>query len=161
MTDATLPLAGRLLAVDLGDVRIGLALCDAGQLVASPLRTLPVEDVASSPDDVEALAEAILQVASDEEAVGIVVGYPRTLSGREGAAARHAREVAEAVARRGGVAVDLWDERFTTAEAERMMIEQDASRRERRGAIDRVAASLILQGYLDAQRRRREERAWH
>lgn len=145
MRGDALPERGRLLAVDLGDVRVGLAVSDPAQVVASPAETLPAEDG-------DAMVGALADAATRHEAAGVVVGYPRTLSGREGRAARRAREVADGLRGRTGLPVALWDERFTTTEAERVMLAQDASRRERRGAIDRVAASLILQTVLEARR---------
>lgn len=140
---AELPAKGRLLGVDLGDVRIGLAVSDDEQVVATA-----VETVASAEDVVGQLAAEVVR----QGAVGVVVGYPRTMRGREGQAARRARVVAEALAELAEVPVALWDERFTTVEAERVMLAQDASRRTRREAIDRVAATLLLQSVLDARR---------
>lgn len=143
---AALPPSGRLLGVDLGDVRIGVAITDAGQLVATPLETRPAEEAAG--DQAADLAE----VAVEHGVTAIVVGYPRTLQGREGSAAARARRVATALADQTDLPVVLWDERFTTVEAERVMLEQDASRRDRRANIDRVAATLILQGVVEARR---------
>lgn len=143
---ASLPATGRLLGVDLGDVRVGLALSDPDQRVATPLETRP----AVEGDDGQ--AADLADVAADREVVAIVVGYPRTLQGREGAAASRARRVATDLADRTGIPVVLWDERFTTVEAERVMLEQDASRRDRRANIDRVAATLLLQTVVDARR---------
>ena len=140
---AELPTTGRLLGVDLGDVRIGLAVSDGEQVVATA-----VETIASAEDVVGQLAAEVVRLG----AVGVVVGYPRTMRGREGQAARRARVVAEALAGVAEVPVALWDERFTTVEAERVMLAQDASRRTRREAIDRVAATLLLQSVLDARR---------
>lgn len=97
---------------------------------------------------VGALAEALGRL----EAAAVVIGYPRTLAGREGAAARRARELADELRDRTGLPVALWDERFSSTEAERVMLAQDASRRERRAAVDRVAAGIILQAVLEAQR---------
>lgn len=161
-----LPTAGRLMAVDLGDVRIGLATCDPGQVVASPSATVRVADVLGVPlstdgrgaeagtseEALDRLAGAVAEVAEGREIVGFVVGYPRTLSGREGSAAQRARRLATLLRRRTGHPVALWDERLTSVEAERAMVAADAGRRERRDASDRVAASLILQGYLAARR---------
>lgn len=143
-----LPDRGRLLAVDLGDVRIGLAVSDPDQIVASPAETLAVED----PDDVDAVVADLVAATERHQAVALVVGYPRRLTGREGSAARRARLLAARLRDATGLPVRLWDERFTTTEAERVMLAQDASRRERRRSIDRVAASIILQGVLEAQR---------
>jgi putative Holliday junction resolvase len=147
----TLPTTGRLLAVDPGSVRLGLALSDPGQVLASPGDVLPVVDE----NDVHTIAEQVAEVAVDREAVGIVVGWPRDMRGRETAPATRSRQLADAVREATGLPVALWDERLTTVEAERVMIQQDASRKERRAQIDRVAAAIILRGVLDAQRHRR------
>ncbi len=138
--------AGRVLAVDLGKVRIGLAISDPRGVVATPLDTLRIAD----PDDTDAIVTDVAAVASRQDVAVIVVGLPRALSGREGRPAQRARAVAARLADATDLPVDLWDERFTTVEAERSMLEQGASRRERREAVDRVAATLILQGYLRA-----------
>lgn len=143
---ATLPASGRLLGVDVGDVRVGLAVSDAGQLVATPLDTVP------GATDVEDVAATIVAAARDEGATGIVVGYPRTMQGREGSAAHRCRSVAEQVATDTGLPVLLWDERFSTVEAERVLLDADMRRRRRRTVVDRVAASLILRGVLEARR---------
>lgn len=143
---AALPTTGRLLGVDLGDVRVGLAVTDAGQLVATPMETRDAHD------DVDDQAADLAEAVADREVAAVVVGYPRTLAGREGPAAARARRVATALAERTQLPVVLWDERFTTVEAERVMLDQDASRRERRANIDRVAATLILQGVVEARR---------
>lgn len=146
-----LPTRGRLLAVDVGSVRIGLALSDPDQVVAAPLETRPVP----AAEDLDRIATDLAAVADEHLVAGIVVGLPRRLDGREGDAARRCRRIAAGLRDRSGLPVALWDERFSTTEAERVMLAQDASRRERRASIDRVAASLILQGVLEAQRRRR------
>lgn len=146
-----LPVRGRLLAVDPGEVRLGLALSDPDQIVASPLGTLPVVDE----DDAAVIARDVTEVATEHDVVGIVVGLPRRLDGGEGDAARRSRRVASALREATGLPVRVWDERFSTTEAERVMLAQDASRKERRRSIDRVAASVILQGVLEAQRQRR------
>jgi putative holliday junction resolvase len=147
---ADLPTTGRLLAIDLGEVRIGIALSDPGQVVASPAETLHV------PRDQDAPAvDALVDAVARHEAAGVVVGYPRRLDGREGAAAQRARRFADALAERTGLPVALWDERFTTVEAERVLLEGDVSRADRKATVDRVAASVILQSVLEAQRARR------
>lgn len=146
-----LPTRGRLLAIDLGDVRIGTALSDPDQVVAAPLETVPVPDR----DDRAAIVASLQRLVAEHEPAGLVVGLPRALDGREGDAARLSRRTAQALRDATGLPVRLWDERFSTTEAERVMLAQDASRRERRASIDRVAASVILQGVLEEQRRRR------
>lgn len=140
----------RALAVDLGDVRIGLAVSDPAGLVATPLETLPVRDAQAVGRIVDDLAE----VAERTGAEVVVVGLPRALSGEEGPAAQRARAVAERLERVTALPVHLWDERFTTVEAERSMLAQGAKRRQRRAVVDRVAATLMLQAFLDARRAR-------
>jgi putative holliday junction resolvase len=139
---------GRVLAVDLGDVRVGLAISDPDRIVATPLDTLPVDD----PDDVDSLIADLAEVIQSHEVSLVVVGLPRSLSGREGQRAQRAREVARRLTEQSDVAVDMWDERFTSVEAEKAMLATGAKRRERRAASDRVAATLLLQAYLDAGR---------
>lgn len=145
-----LPLNGRLVAIDLGEVRIGIALSDPGQVVASPAETLHVPR-----DEDDATLDALVDAVVRHEAAGIVVGYPRRLDGREGAAAARARRIAEALRQRTGREVLLWDERFTTVEAERVLLQGDVSRRDRKDTVDRLAASVLLQSVLEAQRVRR------
>lgn len=143
-----LPLHGRLLAVDPGDVRIGLALSDPDQVVAQPAEVLAVEDAR----DLEAIADDVAAVADERAVVGIVVGWPRDMDGRETAPASRSHRLADAVRAATGLPVALWDERLTTVEAERLMIAGDASRARRKERIDTVAAGIILRGVLDAHR---------
>ena len=141
---------GRVLGVDLGSRRIGLALSDPSGVLASPLEVL--ERAADHAAD----HAVIVGRAHDEGAERIVVGLPRSLSGDEGPAARAARaEVAELrlVAGRG-LPIELHDERLTTVSAERRIREADGldsrRRRRRREPVDAAAAAEILQSYLDA-----------
>lgn len=149
---AVLPLPGRLLGVDVGDVRVGLALSDAGQVVASPFATIPGHDA------VDRVARDVAAAMDGHDVVGIAVGYPRSMDGREGAAGNRCRRVAEGLAEITSLPVLLWDERYSTVEAERTLLEADVRRRRRREVIDRVAASLILQGVLAARRAQSSER---
>jgi putative holliday junction resolvase len=97
-----------------------------------------------------------VNAAVRHEAEGLVVGLPRKLDGREDDAARRARWFAERLRARTGLPVALRDERFTTVEAERVMLDADVSRAGRKESIDKVAASVLLQGVLEQQRRARE-----
>jgi putative Holliday junction resolvase len=142
---------GRVLALDLGEVRIGLALSDSLGITAQPLgflkRVGPKKDLA-----------AIAELIDRHDVKTVVVGLPRLLSGEEGSKAAEAREVAERLARRlPRVAVELWDERLTTVEAERTLVAGNVRRRRRRERVDSLAAALILQGYLEARSLRGEE----
>jgi len=151
-----LPTRGRLVAYDLGRVRVGVALSDPEQIVASPSETLDVADLdRGDAMDVDALGERLAQHAREVEAAGVVVGSPLALDGAEGPAAREARAVAEVLRRDSALPVRLVDERFTTTEAERALIEGDVRRRARRDVVDQVAASVLLQGVLSAQAVRR------
>jgi putative Holliday junction resolvase len=134
----------RILGVDYGEVRIGLALDDPLGLTAQPLETL-----ARSGDRRD--AQRIGEIVTAHGVGRIVIGLPLLMSGREGRAAERTRKFAAAL-RRGirEVRVQMWDERLTTALAERTMIQSGVRRRKRRGIVDRVAAVLILQSFLDA-----------
>ncbi len=154
MSGTELPATGRLLAIDLGEIRVGIAVSDPGQIIASPVETLEVPRGEDAP-----LVDALVKVVERHMAVGAVVGHPRRLDGREGAAAARARRIADQLAERTGLPVVLWDERFSTVEAERALRDDDMRREERRATVDRVAAGVILQGALEAQRRHRDPSA--
>lgn len=145
-----LPTTGRLVSIDLGEVRVGIATSDPGQMVASPAETLHVPRAKD-----EATLDALVDAVARHDAAGVVVGYPKRLDGREGAAAARARTFADRLRERTGLPVVLWDERFTTVEAERVLLEGDMSRAGRKDVVDRVAASVLLQTVLESQRRRR------
>jgi len=142
----------RALGVDVGTVRIGLAVSDPSGIVATPLTTLDAPAGAPGADAADALAVRLATVAAEESCKTVVVGLPLALSGRDTASTAAARAVAAALRRRG-VAVELWDERFSSVEAERALLGAGRRRAQRRVERDRVAATLILQGWLDARRR--------
>jgi putative Holliday junction resolvase len=135
---------GRVLALDSGTVRIGVAVSDPLGITAQPHSSLD----AASPD----LMADISQLVESLEVERIVVGLPVSLDGTEGASARLARDLADRITEATGVEVSLIDERFSTVTAERVMIEAGARRSERRAARDRVAAAVFLQAYLDGMR---------
>lgn len=139
--------AGRCLGVDLGRVRIGLALSDPLGLVAQPLAVI---EPAGPRRAIAEVARAI----EEHEVRTVVVGLPRMLSGTEGPGAEAARAfVRDLSLRCPGVLIELWDERLTTAQAERTMVDAGVRRAKRRATIDSVAAALILQTWLDARAR--------
>ena len=105
--------------------------------------------------DLDAIAADVAAAADERGAVGIVVGWPRDMDGRETAPASRARRLADAIRAASGLPVALWDERLTTVEAERAMLEGDASRARRKERVDKVAASIILRGVLETHRVRR------
>jgi putative pre-16S rRNA nuclease len=134
----------RVLGVDLGSRRIGLACSDATGTIATPLRVL------ERSGDRARDHRAIVEVARDEEAERIVVGWPLSMSGDEGPAARAARAEADALQELAGdVAVVLHDERLTTVTAERSLLESGMRRDARTKVRDAVAAAVMLQSYLE------------
>lgn len=137
---------GVLLGIDLGSVRIGVARTDPDRLMAVPVETLRAGDE-------PAVARAVADLVAEYEATGVVVGLPRSLSGSEGPAARRAHRYAVAIAR--GVApvpVRLVDERMTTTTAHHALRTAGVGGRKARGVVDQVAATVILQAALDADR---------
>ena len=137
----------RALGIDVGSKTIGVAVSDEDGVIATACEVLSRR---GQDDDAAAIAARVR-----ERAVGwVVVGLPLELDGREGRRARTVRAFVDVLARvlDDGVAIVEWDERFSTASAERTMIEADASRAERKRSIDAVAAQFILQGWLDSRR---------
>lgn len=139
----------RAMGVDLGTVRIGLALTDPSRSIASPHDTLPAGDV-SADDWHHRIATTLAGVAAEVGADAIVIGLPRALSGKDTAGAASARKVADALRGVTDASVHLWDERLSSVEAERMLIGAGRRRAQRRTARDRVAAAIILQSWLQA-----------
>ncbi|MGH3903162.1 MAG: Holliday junction resolvase RuvX [Pseudonocardiaceae bacterium] len=140
---------GRRLGVDVGEVRVGVALSDPSGALATPLVTLKRDKRGGA--DLDALAALVVE----HEVVEVVVGLPRTLAGRHGPAARAAEEYAHTLAERldDTVAVRLIDERLTTVSAARMLSGRGVRGRKQRAVVDQAAAVEILQGWLDARRR--------
>ena len=135
------------MGLDVGERRIGVAIGDELDMISSPLTVVQRRD-----GDLVELRDLALEKGIDR----IVVGLPTGLSGREGPQATVVREFADALvaALRPGTKVEFWDERLTTAVAERTLRESGNRRRRRKGEVDAVAAAVILQGYLDARRAR-------
>ncbi len=136
----------RALGIDLGSKRIGIAVSDLTGTVASPL--VVVQRSKSRRHDLDTLA----RLARDEEAEIIVVGLPLTMAGEVGPAARAATAEAERLATVVDVPVVLHDERLTTVTADRAMMEADMRAPERRKVVDKIAAAIMLQSWLDARR---------
>jgi putative Holliday junction resolvase len=133
---------GRALALDVGTKTIGVAMSDPGRRLASPVRTLSRKSVAADTAELAALVVA-------EGVDVVVVGLPLELDGTEDRSARLARQVGTALASRCGVAVVYVDERFTSVDADRQLIEAGLSRDRRRRVIDQAAAVLILRSFLE------------
>jgi len=135
---------GRRLGVDVGDARIGVATCDPGGVIATPVTTVPAT---------AASVFRLVELAREHDVMEVVLGLPTSLSGREGPAAAKVRSYAGRLARAlHPVPVRLVDERFTTVTAERVLRERGRKGQRRRAVVDQVAAVEILQSALDGER---------
>ncbi|MBN1917488.1 MAG: Holliday junction resolvase RuvX [Verrucomicrobia bacterium] len=137
---------GRVLGVDYGERRIGLAVSDPLGITAQPAGTVTI----STPREA---MRAVGDAATRHGAVHVVVGLPRSMSGAIGPKAREVIRFVAAFQCTASVAVSLWDERLTSVSAGRVFDQGGVSERDRRGKVDTMAAQLMLQSYLDALRR--------
>ena len=135
---------GRVLGLDLGDARIGVSVSDDDRRMAVPLGTIHT----GAPADLKAVAKLVVEHA----ATAVVVGLPLSMSGERGSAAAKADAFADALRSILVVPVELQDERLSTVEAERGLRDAGVTGRERRNVVDRTAATVILQAWLDATR---------
>ena len=136
---------GRLIGLDLGTKTIGVALSDVGRTVASGLETIKRRKFTLDAERLDALV-------AEHGAAGLVLGLPINLDGTEGPRAQSTRAFARNLNARLALPILLWDERLSTQAAERVLLEADQSRRRRAQVIDKMAATLILQGALDRMR---------
>ncbi|MBQ8344829.1 MAG: Holliday junction resolvase RuvX [Clostridia bacterium] len=137
--------AGKLLAVDFGDTRTGLAVSDPSRLLASGIGYI-------SPGGIEKTADATAEAAREQRVVGIVVGLPVNMDGSEGDRARRCRKFADLLAERTQLPVAMFDERMTTMTASRYLNETGTRGKKRKGVIDTLSAQIILQNSLDRLR---------
>jgi putative Holliday junction resolvase len=135
----------RILAIDPGSKRVGLALSDPTATIAQALATVPAEPAGT-------LVARIAEIARTSDAARIVVGLPRRLDGSRGPEAKAAQAFADALRKKSGLPVELVDERLTTVAAERSLIAGGVRREKRKLSVDRVAATLMLQAHLDRRR---------
>lgn len=136
---------GRILAVDPGSRRVGVAVSDPTGTIAQPLTVV-------SAHPANTLIERLTKLTREQEATALVVGLPRRLDGRLGPEAEAALGLADQLRRATGLEVTMVDERLTSAAAERALLSSGASRARRRRLSDQVAAALILQTFLDSAR---------
>jgi putative holliday junction resolvase len=136
----------RVMAVDPGSKRVGIAVSDPTETIAQALPTVPAEPAAT-------LASRLAEIAQAQQAHRIVVGLPLRLDGTHGPEAAAARRLAHSLRQASRLPVEMVDERLTTAEAERSLIAGGMRRAKRRVSIDGVAATLLLQGHLDRRAR--------
>lgn len=135
----------RILGLDAGEKRIGVALSDPDGILASPLTVI------EGKSDDEAVRE-IIRIAADNEAGLILIGIPRSLSGEIGKQAQRVLDFAALLSRSSPIPLDTWDERFSTVAAERMLSEAGTKKHKRKLHRDAVAAAIVLQSYLDRQK---------
>ena len=136
--------AGRVLAIDLGKRRIGLAVSDELGITAQGLPTLHRTRIR---EDIDALAAII----ADKNVTHILMGNPLHMSGREGRQVEYTREFAERLQARTGVSLQYWDERLTTVAAQRVLRESGIGIEKRAGAVDRLSAVILLESFLDSK----------
>ncbi len=134
----------RILALDVGEKRIGLAISDGLGWTAQGLPTLNGEDK-------DKAICAIAELARENQVNEIVLGMPLNLDGTPGKKAKETALFLEDLKKEVSLPIKVWDERFTSAQAQRLMLEADLSRKKRKKRVDRLAAQLILQSYLDAK----------
>lgn len=133
----------KIMGLDYGEARIGVAVSDALGLLAQPLETICEKDRARQ-------IEAVAKVARENNAERIVVGFPKHMDGTIGYRAQCTEEFAREVAQKLGVEYVMWDERLSSTEAHRMLEMGGVSGKKRKTKVDKIAAVIILQGYLDS-----------
>lgn len=133
----------RFVGVDYGSKRVGLAISDGLGMTARPLEVVPRQEV----------VDRVREIHGEYSLTGVVVGLPTALAGHEGPSAIEARRLGAELEEALGLEIVYVDERFTSRMAEEALLGSGMKRRKRRGTVDKVAAAIILQGYLDSLRR--------
>ena len=139
----------RTLGVDYGERRVGLAISDELGMMALPLDILPVQGARQVIRDV-------LRLCQEKQVAVIVVGLPLNMDGSRGPAVEAVERFVLELRRPAGRPVDVWDERMSSRQVERMLIDSDVSRSRLKGLVDKLAAQVILQSYLDAHTQKNE-----
>ncbi|KZK79500.1 putative Holliday junction resolvase [Pseudovibrio sp. W64] len=132
----------RLIGIDLGSKTIGLALTDSGRQIASPLETIKRKKFTQD-------VERLLDLCKEHSVFGLVIGLPLNMDGTEGPRCQATRAFVRNLAQKTEIPITYWDERLSTAAVTRTLIEADRSRARRAELVDKMAASYILQGFLD------------
>ena len=130
----------RILGLDIGSKRVGVALSDELGITAQPLETVKRADF-----------DKVLGYIAEHQVTEVVVGLPLNMNGSEGPAAKEVIALVDSLKQKISIPIKLWDERLTTMAAEKELIRADVRRRERKKQIDKLAAQLILQSYLDSK----------
>lgn len=133
----------RILALDHGTKRIGVAVSDEMKMIATPLEYIPAEPFAP-------FLERLKQIIREKEVDLILVGMPRNMDGSYGPAALKVQEFVAVLKETIAIPIKLWDERLTSAQANRFLIQADVKRQNRKEKVDKTAAAILLQSYLDS-----------
>lgn len=137
-----------ILAVDLGKARTGIAICDKGEMLASPIGTITDRNL-------ERVADKIAEYAVQRKAEKLVVGLPKNMDGTEGESAQNARAFAQLLSEKCGLPVDMQDERGTTITAHSFLNATDTRGKKRKQAVDTLSATIILEDYLNKRKNQR------
>lgn len=137
----------KIMAVDFGDSRTGIAVCDKSEMLASPLTVITEYNF-------ERCAEKVAELAKREKAELIVVGYPKNMNNTIGERAEKCQKFAELVGEISGIPTELWDERSTTVTAHNYLNETNVRGKKRKAVVDAVAATIILETYLAYRKNR-------
>lgn len=137
----------RIMSVDFGDSRTGIAVCDKSEMLASPLTVITEYNF-------ERCAEKVAELAQKEKAELIVVGYPKNMNNTIGERAEKCQKFAELVGEISGTPTELWDERSTTVTAHNYLNETNVRGKKRKAVVDAVAATIILETYLAYRKNR-------
>ena len=139
----------KILSVDYGDARTGLAICDSSEFLASPLYTIKEYNA-------EKLAEKISLAAKENKAEEIVVGLPVNMDGSKGFRSEKCTEFGKLLEEKTGLPVTMWDERSTTVSAHNILSEMNVRGKKRKAVVDTVSAVIILESYLDYRKKHKE-----
>ena len=140
----------RIIALDLGQKRIGVAISDETETISSPLTTIPG-------DNTNRAIKGIKEIIDSRDVLKVIIGLPLNMNGSEGPKAMEALEFADKLRKKLLIDVVTFDERLTTKQGEDMLIQADVSRKKRKSVIDKIAAQIILQTYLDSEKIRKQE----
>ncbi len=132
----------RILALDPGTKRVGVAVSDELQIIAQPLEYVPAEPL-------EALLTRVQELVRDRQIELVLVGMPRNMNGTYGPAAQKVQAFVALLQKTLSVTIKTWDERLTTAQANRLLIQGNVRRQQRKAQVDKMAAAILLQSYLD------------
>lgn len=142
-----------MLGLDLGDKRIGVAISDPGEIMAVPVKPIELKAAAGSKAATNEIIRAVAKVVMEQRAEKIVVGLPISMSGNVSEQTKKVKRVCEQMSKALPIPVVTWDERLSTSEADRALAEAGITSKMRRNKLDSSAAAIILQGYLDSQRK--------